>query len=108
MRALIDWDLPWNLVLELSGRGVKSVRGLMGLSIEARENFLRNAVPGGFDLLVTCEQDPSLHETFATSGLGVIILDPPCASLEDLLPRLPNLVSALSSTRRGQVVRVAA
>lgn len=108
MRVIVDRQLPWSLVGELHGRGVTNLRGLMRMSPEAREKYLQDAARSGRDVLVTADEEFGFYETLTRAGLAVVVLEAHWASVEDFIPRMPDLVSAISRIRSGQAVRVAA
>jgi predicted nuclease of predicted toxin-antitoxin system len=106
VNVLVDDPLPWRLVKELNARGPSTIRGLGASGRQNRMEHLRRAADSGVDILLTTDQDPMIHASLAKSGLGVVVLSISDLTFEALLPIIPMLMSAISKTRRGEVVRV--
>jgi len=105
MRVLIDEQLPRHLARELTEHEVRTVQqqGWAGLT---NGELLRRAAEEGFEVFVTADQNLEFQQNLARSGLGVLILVAPSNALEDLLPLVPNLLTAIRGSRPGEVVRV--
>ncbi len=105
MRVLLDEQLPRALARELIGHDVSTVQqeGWTGLT---NGELLRRAGLRGFDAFLTADQSLSFQQNLARAQLGVIILTAPSTKLEDLLPLVPRIRSALPRSRPGRVEHV--
>jgi predicted nuclease of predicted toxin-antitoxin system len=105
MRVLLDEQLPRHLAREIAGPDVSTVqqRGWAGLK---NGDLLRVAADAGFQILVTADRNLQFQQNLAQSQLGIILLVAPSNALEDLLPLVPNLCSAIPKSRPGQLLRV--
>ena len=105
MRVLLDEQLPRHLAREIAGQDVSTVqqRGWAGLK---NGDLLRVAADAGFQILVTADRNLQFQQNLAQSQLGIILLVAPSNALEDLLPLVPNLCSAIPKSRPGQLLCV--
>jgi predicted nuclease of predicted toxin-antitoxin system len=104
MRVLIDECLPERLRDELPGHSVRTVReaGLAG----KKNGLLMEFASTQFDVLVTIDRGLPAQRSRTSTKLGVILVHARSnsfASLEALLPRLRQAVSAILP---GQVLRL--
>ena len=102
MRLLLDEQLPRGLARELIGHDVSTVQG-EGWAGVSNGELLRRAEVRGFDALITADQSLPFQQNLALTRLAVIVLMAPTTKLEDLLPLVPRILSALRRSRRGQL-----
>jgi len=105
MRVLLDEQLPRHLAREIVGHDVSTVqqRGWAGLK---NGDLLRVAADAHFDVLVTADRNLQFQQNLSQSRLGIILLVAPSNALEDLRPRVPNLLAAILKSRPGHLLRV--
>lgn len=105
MRVLLDEQLPRQLARELTGHEVRTVRQQNWTGLKNGE-LLRRAADDHFDVLVTADQNLEFQQNLTGSRLGVVVLVALSNALEDLLPLVPTLLAAISTSRPGSIVRV--
>lgn len=105
MRVLVDESLPRQLSREIIGHSVITVRQ-QGLNSFKNGELLKRARAEGFDVLVTADQNMQYQQNLADTEVGIIVLVAKTNRIQDLIPLIPSLLSALQSIRHGQVVRV--
>jgi hypothetical protein len=76
---------------------------LAGLS---NGELLSEAERGGFEVLITVDQNMPSQQNFGDRTIAVLVLCAPSNRLRDLVPLMPSALSALSSVKPGQVLRV--
>jgi predicted nuclease of predicted toxin-antitoxin system len=105
VRVLLDEQLPRQLAAALIGHEVRTVQqqGWAGLK---NGELLRRAAESALQVFVTADQNLEYQQNLARSPLGVVVLVAPSNALEDLLPLVPGLLSAIPESRPGQVMRV--
>ena len=65
--------------------------------------LLGRAGQRGFDTFLTADRSLPFQQNLARVQLAVIILMAPTTKLEDLLPLVPRILSAIQRSRRGQL-----
>jgi predicted nuclease of predicted toxin-antitoxin system len=105
MRILLDEQLPRRLARQLVGHQVRTVQqqGWAGIG---NGGLLRRAAADAFEIFVTADRNLQFQQNLAGAPLGVVILVAQSIRLEDLLPLIPSLLSALREVRPGEVRRV--
>jgi hypothetical protein len=68
--------------------------------------LLRVAADAGFDVLVTADRNLQFQQNLSRSRIGIILLIAPSNALEDLIPLVPSLLTAIPKSRSGELVRV--
>lgn len=107
MRVLLDEQLPRHLARELRGHDVTTVqqKGWAGLK---NGDLLRSAADAGFEVFVTADSNLEFQQNLSQARLGVILLIAPSNALEDLLPLVSGLLTAIRKSRPGGILRVEA
>lgn len=105
MRVLLDEHLPVDLAAEFTGHDVSTVRaqGWAGLS---NGELLARAGEAGFEVLVTNDKSLEHQQNLKGVQLGIVVLDAPSNTLQDLLPRVPGGLEAIGAGSPGQVRHV--
>jgi hypothetical protein len=105
VRVLLDEDLPRRLTRYLPDHYVPTVQqeGWAGLR---NGDLLRHASVGGFDVLLTADQNLQFQQNLAETNLGVIVLVAQSNKLDDLLPLVPAVLSMVEDLRPGEIRRV--
>jgi predicted nuclease of predicted toxin-antitoxin system len=105
VRVLLDEQLPRHLARELRGHDVSTVqqKGWAGLK---NGELLRMAADAGFEVFVTADRNLEFQQNLSQTALGVILLVAPSNVLENLLPLVPGLLTAIPKSRSGRILRV--
>src|SRR5215216_36055 len=102
MRLLLDENLDWRLRRDLAGHHVDSVPLIGWAGIENGE-FLRKAVEGGFNVLITMDSNMVHQQNLAKYPIAVVALRAPSNRLGDIRPLIPALLASLSHIKAGTV-----
>lgn len=105
MRILLDEQLPRQLAPYFVGHDVRTTQeqGWAGLK---NGPLLKQAVAAGFEVLITGDKNLEFQQNLKASGLFVVVLVAPSNKLEDLLPRVPGALEAISRSKPGEIERV--
>jgi len=105
MRLLVDACIDERLRLLFPGHECESARfaGLAGLK---NGRLLEAAEEGGFDVLITADQNIPEQQNLSGRKIALVILCGPTNRLRDLELLVPAAISAIGSIRRGDVVRI--
>ncbi len=104
MRVLLDECLPQRLRGELTGHDVTTVPEVDWAGKSNGE--LLQLAAGPFDVFVTIDQGLPYQQNLRQAELAVIVLRAKDNRLETLRPLMPRLLTALGSTKPGEVVRI--
>ena len=104
MRILLDESLPRDLRDQLSGHSVTTVSeaGWAGL----KNGELLTRARGGFDVLLTADQNIEHQQNLSALPVSVVVLIAPTNKLEDLKPLVPKLLARLASLATNTFARV--
>ena len=105
MRLLLDESLPRQVGRGLSGHEVTTVvqHGWAGLG---NGELLRRAAAEGFDVLVTGDRGIQYQQNIPALGIGVVVVVARSNRIEDLLPLVPDVLSAVSAIQPGELREV--
>ena len=105
MRLLIDECIDERLRLLFPSHDCQTARfaNLAGLK---NGRLLDAAETGGFDVLITVDQNIPDQQNVAARKIALVILRGPTNRLRDLAPLVPAAFSALGSIEPGDVVRI--
>jgi hypothetical protein len=70
--------------------------------------LLSKAEDAGFSVFLTGDQNLEFQQNISKRRLGVVVLCAPSNALEDLLPLVPDALTAIETVQSGQLVRVEA
>jgi predicted nuclease of predicted toxin-antitoxin system len=104
MKLLIDECLPRALKGMLTGHDCTTVQEA-GWSGKKNGELLALA-ESAFDVLVTIDQGLQHQQNFASRRMALLVLSAPSNQIEDLLPLIPTVLSALQSILPGSAIRV--
>ncbi|MBL8131442.1 MAG: DUF5615 family PIN-like protein [Anaerolineae bacterium] len=104
MKILIDECLPRRLKTEMPGHEVITVPE-MGWAGTKNGELLR-LMTGRFDVFLTIDSNLSYQQNLEARQVSVIVLSAPNNKLETLKPLLPNVLRALETLAKGEVVRI--
>jgi hypothetical protein len=106
VRVLLDEQIPRRFARELTGHDVRTVQqqGWAGLG---NGELLRRAADEGFEVFLTADQNLQFQQNLAAASVAVVVLVAPSNRLEDLLPLVPRVIAAISSSKPGEIDRIA-
>src|SRR5262249_12805371 len=105
MRILLDEQLPRRLARHIRGHHVRTVQQQSWSGLRNGE-LLRRAAASGFEVFVTADRNLSFQQNLAEVELGVVVLVARSNRLDDLLPLVPAILTALQDIRPGEIRRV--
>jgi predicted nuclease of predicted toxin-antitoxin system len=105
VRVLLDEQLPRQLARHLQCHDVRTVhqQSWAGLKNGA---LLSEAEQAGFSVFITGDRNLEHQQNLTQRKLGVVVLAAASNALEDLLPLIPETLTAIENVRPGQVFRV--
>jgi hypothetical protein len=107
VRILLDEQLPRQLAPYLLGQDVRTVQqqGWAGLKNGV---LLRQAVASGFEAFLTSDQNLEFQQNLTNAELLIMVLVARTNKLEDLLPLVPAILSALLDCGDARLLRIGA
>jgi len=106
MRVLLDECVPRKLRRELPGHDVKTVAE-MGWS-GTKNNALLRLAAAQFDVLLTVDQGIPYQQNLPGLDLALVIVRAPNNDINNLRPKMPEVLRVLEVIQPGQVVHVGA
>jgi len=104
VRVLLDECVDWRLSRALTGHEVKSARQMGWPAIKNGE--LLELASERFDAFVTVDRNLAFQQNARSLSIPVIVLHAKTNRLADLLPLVPNLLTAIGSAKPGLVTTV--
>lgn len=104
MKVLIDENLPRKLTDHLKEHQCRTVAEC-GWAGKKNGELLSLAEPE-FDVLLTLDKNLPYQQDLNSRRIAILIVRAPSNRIQDLLPVLPECLTALQSIEPGQVVRV--
>jgi hypothetical protein len=107
MRVLLDECVPRKFKYHLSDHDCHTVpeAGFAG----KKNGFLISlAEEAGFEIFVTMDKGLEYQQNLTGRSIAILILGVKSNRLADLLPLLPDLLSAMKMARKGAVARISA
>ena len=104
MRLLLDEHLPIGLAAELPGHTVDTVSGRGWSGIKNGELLRR--MNGQYDALVTMDRSIEFQQRIATLRFGIVLVRARSNRMQDLMPLVPSIRSALDTLKPGRICRV--
>lgn len=101
MRVLLDECVDWRLLRDLAPHDVKSARQA-GLSSTDDGDLLRHA-QRQFDVLITTDKNLAFQQNVGRFEIAVIVLQGRSSRLRHLRELMPQVLTALPVTVRGNV-----
>lgn len=105
MRVLLDESLPRQLAHELAGHDVRTVSELGWAGLQNGE-LLRRSSSGGFEVFVTADQNLEYQQNLAKLRVAVIVVAARTNRIDDLRSLVPEILQALRTIRKGEILRV--
>lgn len=106
MRVLLDENLPHDLISALAVHAVSTVQGMGWSGVENGE-LLRRAI-GHTDAFVTMGRRLQDQQNVSVLPYGVVLIRAKSNRVQDLLPLVPEILSAIERSTAGQVEEVRA
>jgi hypothetical protein len=104
MRLLLDEHLPIGLAAELPGHAADTVSGRGWSGIKNGELLRR--MNGQYDALVTMDRSIEFQQRIATLRFGIVLVRARSNRMQDLMPLVPSIRSALDTLKPGRICRV--
>jgi hypothetical protein len=104
VRVLLDECVDWRLSRTLTGHEVRSARQMGWSAIKNGE--LLALASERFDAFVTVDRNLAFQQNVRSLSIAVIVLHAKTNRLADLLPLVPNLLTAIGSAKPGVVTTV--
>lgn len=104
MRILLDECLPRQLKRELPGHSVATVTE-MGWSGIKNGALLDLAEPH-FDVFMTVDRGMPYQQNIGKRSIALVLLRAKSNSIQSLQPLIPDVESALSEVKTGEVIRL--
>ena len=104
MRLLLDEHLPIGLAAEFPGHAVHTVSGRGRSGIKNGELLRR--MNGQYDALVTMDRSIEFQQRIATLRFGIVLVRARSNRMQDLMPLVPSIRSALDTLKPGHICRV--
>ena len=105
MKILLDECLPVDLRHGIAGHEVHSA-DWAGLKGRKNGELLRLAEAAGYDVLLTVDQGLPYQNNFIDRRIAVLAVRSKTNQLEDLLPLVDLILTAIVTLRPGEVSRV--
>jgi hypothetical protein len=105
VRILLDECIDWRLSRAIRGHDVRSVHQAGWAGIKNGE-LLAIAASERFDAFVTVDRNLSFQQNLTGLRIAVIVLRARTNRLSELLPLVPNLLSALDNAEPGVITLV--
>ena len=105
MRVLLDECVPKALGRSLTGHAVRTVPQ-EGWSGKKNGELLALMAGAGFEVLLTVDQGVQHQQNLRAAGVAVVVMVAPSNDINDLLPLVPGVLTALGSVRPGDAVEV--
>jgi predicted nuclease of predicted toxin-antitoxin system len=105
MKLLLDENLPHQLRHELPGHDCYTVAFMDWGGVENGE-LLRRAAAAGFDAFLTKDAGVQYEQNLTNLPLAVVILHAPSNDIDDIRPKLPALLQALTAIGTKEITHV--
>jgi predicted nuclease of predicted toxin-antitoxin system len=104
VRILIDECLDWRLCRALLTHECSSVRNVGWRSL--RNGELLEEAEKMFDVFLTGDRNLRFQQNVCKLKLAIIVLEARSTRLDDTLPLIPQVLTALITIQPGQVIRI--
>lgn len=105
MRVLLDECLPRRLAKLIVGHEVHTVAE-MGWSGKKNGELLKITATNDFQVFLTGDQNLRYQQNLRSTDVAVIVLGAATNRLDDLLPLMPALLSALENVKKGELKEI--
>ena len=104
MRVLLDECVPRKLRSELPSHNVKTVAEMKWAG--TKNGALLRRAASEFDVLLTVDQGIPYQQHIESLSLALVIIKAPSNDINDLRPKMPEVLRILATIQPGQVVQV--
>jgi hypothetical protein len=104
MRVLLDECVPRKLRSELPGHDVKTVAEMKWAG--TKNGALLRRAASEFDVVLTVDQGILYQQKIEGLSLALVIIKAPSNDINDLRPKMPEVLRILATIQPGQVVQV--
>jgi hypothetical protein len=104
MRVLLDECVPRKLRSELPNHDVKTVAEMRWAG--AKNGALLRRAALEFDVLLTVDQGIPYQQSMEGLSLALVIIKAPSNDINDLRPKMPEVLRILATIQPGQVVQM--
>jgi hypothetical protein len=104
VRVLLDENLPHDLIAALVGHSVSTVQGLGWAGTE--NGALLKRASGVTDAFVTMDNKLEHQHDISALPFGVVVVGARSNRMPDLMPLIPEMLTALDRVRPGKVEHV--
>lgn len=104
MKILLDECIDRRLAKELKGHSVKTVPQMGWATI--KNGRLLTLAEKNFDVFLTVDRNLSFQQHVPKFNLALLVIRSPSNRLQDLLPHVPRILSALGKCKPRQVTVV--
>ena len=105
MRILLDECIPKKLKTSFSAYDCRTAPE-EGLSGKQNGELLSIAEQLGFEVFLTIDRGIEYQQNLKARTLAIVLVRAKSNRLADLMPHVPEIIKALSSLQRGQLVKV--
>lgn len=110
MLALLDEQVPVEFadVLNAAARESVTVRTVAEMGWRGTKNgaLLRRMREAGFTVMLTADRHIENQQNIARSGVGLVVMHPRRVRMQELLPLVPAVLTALDAVQPGEVLHV--
>ena len=103
MRVLLDECVPKAFGRAITGHFVRIVLQ-EGWAGKRNGELLALMASAGFEVLLTVDQGVRHQQNLAAAGVAVVVMVAPSNDINDLLPLVPGVLTALTAVRPGDAV----
>jgi hypothetical protein len=104
-RVVLDENVPWQLLAELSEHDV-STAAREGWGGVANGELLKRIGSAGFDVFVTADRNLQHQQRLTGRSFGIVLLVPRRLKMEHLRPLLSQIRSAIALVKPGALIPV--
>ncbi len=105
MRLLLDECVPRPLKRDLVGCNASHVTDA-GWSGKRNGALIKLMVEAAYDALLTVDRNIEFQQNVLASGIGIVVVRTKANRLKELRPLVPQILDALASVQKGQLVTV--
>ena len=106
MKLLLDECIPRSFKRYLPDRDCRTVPEA-GWAGKKNGEFLSLAEASGFDVFLTIDRGIEYQQNLTGRRIGIVLIKSKSSRLQDLLPHIPVILTALSSAARsGRLIQI--
>jgi predicted nuclease of predicted toxin-antitoxin system len=105
MKVLLDECIPRRFKQSLSGHECRTVPEVV-LAGKKNGELLTLAEAAGYEVFLTIDRGIEHEQNLRGRAIAIIVIRAKSSRLVDLQPTVPDILRALDSTHRGELIRV--